>query len=104
MADFQVLGQFPLAPPFERSSRMYSRCCSLRLGRWPGKRPSVRTFACSVTERSLIELRHFSLKASTLESWRLSVAMVVLKFFDRAETQRRSGAGPWSPAARRTPL
>ena len=55
--------------PFDRSTRMYSRCCSVRLGRRPGKRPSTRAFAWPATERSLIEFRHHSLKASTIESW-----------------------------------
>ena len=31
--------------PLDRSSRMYSRCCSVRTGSRPGKRPSVRAFA-----------------------------------------------------------
>ena len=31
--------------PLDRSSRMYSRCCPVRTGRRPGKRPSVRAFA-----------------------------------------------------------
>ena len=52
--------------PFDRSTRMYSRCRSLRLGRRPGKRPSARAFAWPATERSLIEFRHHSLKASTI--------------------------------------
>ena len=47
--------------PFDRSSRMYSRCCSVRTGRRPGKRSSVRAFAWPATERSLIEFRHHSL-------------------------------------------
>ena len=64
--------------PFDRSSRMYSRCCSVRLGRRPGKRPSARAFAWPATERSLIEFRHHSLKASTIESWSLPVDVAVL--------------------------
>ena len=55
--------------PFDRSTRMYSRCYSVRLGRRPGKRPSTRAFAWPATERFLIEFRHHSLKASTIESW-----------------------------------
>ena len=35
--DAQELGQFPLAHPLDRSTRMYSRCCSVRLGRRPGE-------------------------------------------------------------------
>ena len=31
--------------PLDRSSRMYCRCCPVRTGRRPGKRPSVRAFA-----------------------------------------------------------
>ena len=49
-ADLQELGQFPLAHSLRRSTRMYSRCCSLRLGRRPGKRPSVRAFAWPATD------------------------------------------------------
>ena len=59
--------------PFDRSTWMYSRCCSVRLGLRPGKRPSARAFAWPATERSLIEFRHHSLKASTIESWSLPV-------------------------------
>ena len=69
--------------PFERSTRMYWRCCSVRLGRRPGKRPSARAFACPATERSLIEFRHHSLKASTIASWSLPVAVEVSKSSDR---------------------
>ena len=65
--------------PFDRSTWMYSRCCSLRLGLRPGKRPSARAFAWPATERSLIELRHHSLKASTIESWSLPVEVEVSK-------------------------
>ena len=55
--------------PFDRSTWMYSRCRSVRLGCRPEKRPSARTFARPATVRSLIEFRHHSLKASTIESW-----------------------------------
>ena len=65
--------------PFDRSIRMYSRCCSVRLGRRPGKRPAARAFACPATERSLIEFHHHSLKASTTESWSLPVDVAVSK-------------------------
>ena len=33
--------------------------------------PSARAFACPATERSLIEFRYHSLKASTIVSWSL---------------------------------
>ena len=69
--------------PFDRSARMYSRCRSFRLGRRPGNRPLARAFACPATERSLIELRHHSLKASTIVSWSLPVAVAVSKSSDR---------------------
>ena len=69
--------------PFDRSTLMYSRCCSVRLGRRPGKRPSVRAFAWPATERSLIEFRHHSLKASTIESWSLPVDVAASKSSDR---------------------
>ena len=69
--------------PFDRSTRMYSRCCSVRLGRRPGKRPSVRALAWPATERSLIEFRHHSLKASTIWSWSLPLAVAVSKSSDR---------------------
>ena len=65
--------------PLERSSLMYSRCCSVRLGRRPGKRPSVRALAWPATERSLMEFRHRSLKASTIWSWSLPLAVAVSK-------------------------
>ena len=65
--------------PFDRSTRMYSLCCSVRLGLRPGKRPSVRAFAWPATVRSLIEFRHHSLKASTIESWSLPVDVAVSK-------------------------
>ena len=67
--------------PFDRSTRMYSRCCSVRLGRWPGEWPSVRAFAWPGTDPSLIEFRHYSLKASTIESWSLPVDVAVSKCF-----------------------
>ena len=51
------------------------------LGHRPGKRPSARAFACPATERSLIEFRHHSLKASTIASWSLPVAVEVSKSF-----------------------
>ena len=70
-ADFQALGQLPRLTPFDRSTRMYSRCCSSRLGHRTWKRPSARAFVCPAIERSLIEFRHHSVKASTIESWRL---------------------------------
>ena len=39
--------------------------------------------ACPLGERSLIEFRHHSLKASTIVSWSLPVAVAVLKSSDR---------------------
>ena len=68
---FRSLASSRWLTPFDRSTLMYSRCCSVRLGRRPGKRPSVRAFAWPATERSLIEFRHHSLKASTIEIWSL---------------------------------
>ena len=47
------------------------------------QRPSARAFACPATERSRIEFRHHSLKASTIVSWSLPVAVAVLKSSDR---------------------
>ena len=58
---------------------MYSRFRSLKLGRRPGKRPSARAFAWPATERSLIEFRDNSLKASTIASWSLPVDVEVSK-------------------------
>ena len=69
--------------PLDRSARMYSRCRLVRLGRRPGKRPSARALAWPATERSLIEFRHHSLKASTIVSWSLPVAVDVSKSSDR---------------------
>ena len=42
-----------------------------------------RAFACPATERSLIEFRHHSLTASTIESWSLPVDVAVSKSSDR---------------------
>ena len=78
-ADLQALGQFPLAPPLDRSVRMYCRCRSVRLALRPGKRPSVRAFACPATERCLIEFRRHPLRASTIESWSLLLDVAVSK-------------------------
>ena len=69
--------------PLDRSTRMYSLSRSVRLGRRPGKRPSVRAFAWPATERSLIEFRHNSLETSTIESWSRPVAVAVSKSSDR---------------------
>ena len=66
-------------PPLDRSSVMYSRCYPDSRGRRPGKRPSVRALAWPATERSLMEFRHHSLKASTIWSWSLPVAVEVSK-------------------------
>ena len=76
--------------PFDRSARMYSRCRSVRLGRRPGNRPSARAFACPATERSLIEFRHHSLKASTIESWSLPVEVEV----ESRQTEDEIGISP----------
>ena len=53
------------------------------LGRRPGKRFSAYAYAYPATERSLIEFRHHSLKASTIESWSLPVDVAVSKSSDR---------------------
>ena len=63
----QALGQFRWFTPFDRSTREYSRCWSVRLGRRPGKALRSAAFAWPATERSLIEFRRHSLKASTIE-------------------------------------
>ena len=71
--------------PFDRSTWMYSRCRSVRHGCRPEKRPSARAFAFAwpATVRSLIEFRHHSLKASTIESWSRPLAVDVSKSSDR---------------------
>ena len=69
--------------PFDRSSRVYSRCYSVRLGLRSGKRPWVRALAWPTTESSLSEFRHHSLKASTIEGWSLPVGVDVSKSSDR---------------------
>ena len=71
--------------PLDRSSLMYSRCCPVRTGRRPGKRPSVRALAWPATERSLIEFRHHSLKASTICSWSFPLAVAVWNSSDREQ-------------------
>ena len=72
--------------PFDCSVRMYSRCCSVRLGRRSGKRPSARAFACPATEGFLIKFRHRSLRASTIESWSLPVGVALSKSYTRCLT------------------
>ena len=80
----------------DRSSLMYSRCCSVSTGSRPGKRPSVRALVWPATERSLMELRHHSLKASTIWSWCFPLAVAVPKCSD---TDRKS-----TPAWCRPPI
>ena len=48
-----------------------------------------RAFACPATERSLIEFRHHSLKASTIVSWSLPVAVANSSDRDRNSTPAR---------------
>ena len=72
-----------LLTPCDRSPRMCSLYCSVRVGRCPGKRPSVRALAWPATERSLMEFRHHSLKASTTASCSLPVDVDVSKSSDR---------------------
>ena len=66
--------------PFDRSSL---DVLSLLLGQARPSaretRPSARAFAWPATERSLIEFRHHSLKASTITSWSLPVDVAVSK-------------------------
>ena len=68
---------------FDRSTRMDSPFRSFRLGGRLGKGPSTRTFAWPATVRSLIEFRHYSLKASTIESWSWPLAVDVSNSSDR---------------------
>ena len=75
--------------PFDRSTRMYFRCRSVRLGRRPGKRPAARALAWPATERSLSEFRHHSLKASTIESRSRSVDVSKSCDRDRNSTSAR---------------
>ena len=71
--------------------RRRPRWCWVRLGRRPGKRPSARAFAWPATERSLIEVRHHSLKASTIASWSLPVAVEVSK----SSVRERNSTPAW---------
>ena len=59
-ADLQELGQFPLAHSLRP---LHPDVLPLPLAQ---ARPSARAFAWPATERSLIEFRHHSLKASTI--------------------------------------
>ena len=79
--------------PFDRSARIYSRCCSVRVGRRSGKRHSADTFAWPATVRSLIEFRHPSLKASDVANWSLPVAVDVSKSSTETGTPLSPGAG-----------
>ena len=90
--------------PFDRSTRMYSRCCSVKLGRRPGKRPLVRAFTWPATERFLNEFHHHSLKASTIAGWSLSVDVAVSKFPQGTGTPLPPSEGARSPAARKVSL
>ena len=92
------LANFRWLTPFDRSTRMYSRCWSVRLGSRPGKRPSAR--AWPATERSLIEFRHHSLKASTIASWSRSVDVAVSKSSAR---DRNSTPARCRPSITRSP-
>ena len=78
-ANLQELGQFPLAHYLRPFRPNVFPCCSVRLGRRPGKRLSARAFAWPATERFLIEFRHHSLKASTIASRSFPVAVAALK-------------------------
>ena len=80
--------------PFDRSTWMYSRCRSVRHGCRPEKRPSARAFAWPATVRSLIEFRHHSLKASTIESWSRPLAVDVSKSSDRDRNSTPARCGP----------
>ena len=90
-ADLQALGQFPLAHSLRP---LHPDVLPLPLGQFgpPAEnRPSARALAWPATERSLIEFRHHSLKASTIESWSRPVAVDVSKFSarDRNSTPAR---------------
>ena len=82
-ADLQALGQFPLAHSLRPFHLDVLPLCSVKLGCRPKKRASARTLAWPATERSLIEFRHHSLKASTIERWSRLVAVHVSKSSDR---------------------
>ena len=80
-ADLQALGQFPLGHSLRP---LHPDVLPLLLGQGrPGKRPSARARAWLATERSLIEFRDHSLKASTIENWSRPVAVGLSKSSDR---------------------
>ena len=56
------------------------------------ERPSARAFAWPATERFLIDFRHHSLNASTIEGWSLPLAVDVSKSSDRTGTPLPPGA------------
>ena len=72
-ADLQALGQLPLAHP---PRPLHPDVLPLLLGQ---AGPSARALAWPATERFLMEFRHHSLKASTIWSWSLPLAVAVSK-------------------------
>ena len=82
-ADLQELGQFPLAHslrPFHPDVLPLPLSQAGASARETAFDPRLRLAA---TERSLIEFRHYSLKASTIASWSLPLAVAVSKSSDR---------------------
>ena len=75
-ADLQELGQFPLAHSLRP---FYPNILPLLLGQAGPSAGETALGPRPATERSLIEFRHHSLKASTIESWSFPLAVAVSK-------------------------
>ena len=103
-ADLQSLGQFLLAHSLRP---LHPDVLPLLLGEagpLAGKSPLGPRLRLAATERSLIEFRRHSLKASTIESWSLPVDVAVSKSSARDRDTIPHGADLRSPAARRSAL
>ena len=82
-ADLQALGQFPLAHSFRPLLPDVLPLLLAQAGPPAGETALGPGFRLSATERSLIKFRHHSLKASTIWSWSLPLAVAVSKSSDR---------------------
>lgn len=75
----RVLASSRWLTPLASSALTYSFCLSVKTVGRPGKRPSARAMCCPAMERSLMEFRYHSEKASTVVSCSLPFAVEVSK-------------------------
>ena len=101
-ADLQALGQFPLAHSLRPLHLDVLPLLLAQAGLRPGKRPSARAFAWPATERSLIELRHHSLRRAPSRAGACRWTWPCRSPPPGTGTPLPPGAGPRSPAARRS--